>query len=541
MYFKFAESAQTRSVLEESDAKSTADVSAPIASSRSSVSHAARAEHADGGEKRAGRVERFAREKQQREPFHDPHPRSTQCTGDCQHRHYRDRGPADDHGKQPVMAPLTRLDAVDSSRSLHPGSGRSGMLPASTSESALAIRTRQGKKVEPPPPPPPAQPKRVRPFILRAKNAPASSAKSPKADPDRGPAIEGDGALRKSKTSFELERKTGSPSKPRKSPQYRDENVPPPLPSLHGTRAGQYNELEQLQPANGLPKRTSRPQSLATSSLRALGKLASSASSAAGAPRRRPLSYVVSPSSPPRSRASLHPVESPVSSPSRTPRFRPRGSAAAHAESPTASRTSSQTATPISSRTLPSQAPRHGGLQRRAESSPPHAIKTQSRHAAVEQHKSALKRKTLEERQARSSPASSSPSLSRSPAVVSAGALLDQAEGGAQPRAGLTRSRRWFGGDPSVQDSTTSDDALWAVEDRALTGQDAYATPPPSIRGSSAIAARKRESYAVLAATKTGAGPRVVTDKDEQQRTGFASLQEVRRSLPCPFGLDRAR
>lgn len=468
-----------------------------------------------------------------------------------------------------MVAPLS--SPSPSSTSATSSTGRH--LPASTSESALAARARLGNKA-PPPPPPPAQPKRVRPFILRARSsgAPATSSSSSKGKANSEEA-EATGQLRKSKTSCDLEARAGSsPTRSRQTKSAaRDENVPPPLPTAPNRSS-----------PTRVKKRIARPISLATNSLRAIGSFSSSSgasgsntgsgATAAGTAkpaggitattRRRPLSYVVSSSSPPRTRHSpaTGSHRAPSTSPSRTRTPRARTSAPAPEESPSSSRRTftttaaaggtSQASTSSASRmsALPSSASSAAAAASpRTLASPPHAVKTQSRHAAVELHKSALKRKTLEERQqARGEGGATSPSaLVGEPFTEGGGGggngqfespSASTAEVSAMGKGGLTRSRRWFGKlEPEEDDRSAGeeharahlDDTPTAATQREL---DAYATPPA--RASSA--ARKKASYAALPVLQQpDRSDRTPEEQPATHHTGYTSLQEVSSPRLC--------
>ncbi|GAA5865175.1 hypothetical protein JCM3774_002161 [Rhodotorula dairenensis] len=423
-------------------------------------------------------------------------------------------------------------------------------LAASASESALVARATSGNRAQSGlPPPPPAQPKRVRPFILRAKTADSTAADSAAR---RGPAhlnraadqLPGRGQLRKSQTSFDLEARAASPTQPRRSRRDAVENVPP-LP------------VSKSPPARA--KRIARPISLATNSLRAIGNLSSTSSSSSGnntsggraaaskvgITKRRPLSYVVSSSSPPRTRTLAATNHSPSTSPNRTRTLRMhtlpespspsrrswKTSAAAAADTASTSSTASRMSAlppPTSATTTSTTA-----TPRAALASPPHAVKTQSRHAAVELHKSALKRKTLEERQQQArGTAAAATSTSLEPYVNSAGANEGSPTLTATSGGGLTRSRRWFGKlesadeDAFAQEQVSTrapavtharshlDDSASAATQREL---DAYATPRAPV-------ARKKASYAALPVLP---GREAELTAAAGHQSGYASLQDL--------------
>ncbi|GAA5984615.1 hypothetical protein JCM10908_003426 [Rhodotorula pacifica] len=429
-----------------------------------------------------------------------------------------------------MVVPLSSpTSSTSSSSASH--SGR--QLPASTSESALVARARLAAK-PPPAAPPPAQPKRVRPFILRARNAASATApargtgganSTSRASTTPSSSGAGPGQLRKSQTSFDLEARAGtSPTKQRR--KHRDENVPP-LPPLPGSR-GDVSSFSQ--PANkeggGSPtrvKRIARPISLATNSLRALGSGSSSSSKPAVPVRRRPLSYVVSSSSPPRTRTDNDSAayRSPSASPTRSRTRASADSRPSLARRASTAQASTSTASRMSALPPLSSSSNAPSPPRRALASPPHAVKTQSRHAAVELHKSALKRKTLEERHA-----ARSASPSSSAATLGSLAGQDEATGRAASPAssggGMTRSRRWFGRfqPENVEDGTEPVSASHRDTTATMATQrelDAYATPPPPVRSDSV--ARKKAWYAALPAEHAVA--------ETNNQTGFASLQEL--------------
>jgi len=395
-------------------------------------------------------------------------------------------------------------------------------LPSSTSESHLA-RTHRA----PPQPKPPAQPTKVRPFILRGTSAtapPSSAAPGRPADrasPSTSTEGSSTGALKKSKTSVDVAQHA-EPARfndaSRAEDKARRRRTAVGRSDLAMISASQQDTVADrgrrlgLTRSPTLPSSSSsssasrRPVSLATSSLRAISSSHTSSTSPrpSPTPRARPLSYVSSPTSPPPDTASP-PRRRPMSfaaSPSPPSKLRPTASSSARAAAP---------AKPVISPT-------------RARALSPAAS------AAVEEHKAALKRRTLAARQL--------------------GGAESPTEGSSSSAAGMRRSGRWFGrlasvasddsAPPEAQDENSApsrpDSPLGArssASNLRVAQMQALppATPPPAVAGLRGPG--KKASFTALGRGRAQARaaadapvPRV--DHDGAADPGFSSLQEVR-------------
>ncbi|GAA5903935.1 hypothetical protein JCM8208_001732 [Rhodotorula glutinis] len=391
-------------------------------------------------------------------------------------------------------------------------------LPSSTSESHL-VRAHRA----PPQPKPPAQPTKVRPFILRGTSA---TAPPPSAAPGRpadraaaGTSTEGSGTgtLKKSKTSVDVAQHA-EPARSDDSSRATDKEHRRRTAVVRSdfamTPAGQHDGADGsrrlgLTRSPPLPSSSSssvprRPVSLAASSLRAISSSHTSTSSSrpSPTPRARPLSYVSSPTSPPPDSTS-------------PPRRRPM-SFSASPSPPTKLRP-----TPSSSSSRPTAPAKPVISPTRARALSPAAS------AAVEEHKAALKRRTLAARQR--------------------GGAESPTEGSAAA-AGMRRSGRWFGRLASVasDDSATHD----AQDENAPVSRSGSplgarlpsaglrvaqvqaqppATPPHAVAGLRGPG--KKASFTALGRGRAQAQP--VHDAsasragDDEVDPGFSSLQEL--------------
>lgn len=175
--------------------------------------------------------------------------------------------------------------------------------------------------------------------------------------------------------------------------------------------------------------------------------------------------------------------------------------------------------------------------------SPPHAVKTQSRHAAVELHKSALKRKTLEERQQQARGAVTASPASLEPDDNTE--VVDFSSPAANSGGGLTRSRRWFGKLDRTEDqpqrADSSAPAAPPSRARSYLDDSASAATQPELDGYAtprAPAPRKKASYAALPVLPGREAELTATAGPE---TGYASLQDVSRAGSLPARVEHGQ
>ncbi|GAA5849596.1 hypothetical protein JCM9279_007282 [Rhodotorula babjevae] len=390
-------------------------------------------------------------------------------------------------------------------------------LPSSTSESHL-VRTHRA----PPQPKPPAQPTKVRPFILRGTSAtapPPSAAPGRPADralPAASTECSSSGALKKSKTSIDVAQHA-EPVRPNDTSRAADKErrrrtavvrsdfaMTPASQQDNGADGSRRVGLTRSPPLSSSSASSSaprRPVSLATSSLRAISSSHTSSTSSrpSPTPRARPLSYVSSPTSPPPDTTSP-PRRRPMSfsaSPSPPTKLRPTP----YSSSPRSTAPAKPVISPTRARALSPAA-----------------------SAAVEEHKAALKRRTLAARHQSGAEAQTEDSAS----------------------AGMRRSGRWFGRLASVaSDDSAAHDAqdenapparpvsplsarsssagLRVAQEQALPP----ATPPPGLRGPG-----KKASFTALGRGRAQAqpaadGPGLQVDGGGETGPGFSSLQEL--------------